>query len=104
MLAFDDLRPLLNPVQCADLAVVLEVTKADRRIAVLLAFADLSQDDWARAAGLEPPTVSRWIAGQNRLPFGGALRLARIVGVDPELLFKHSLDDGCDVRRMKLAG
>lgn len=83
----DDLQPMLNVVQRHDLAQVLELTVAARRVAVAMAWIGLEYDRWSIESGLEPMSVGRWLRGHHRMPLGAAVRLARVVGVDPILLF-----------------
>jgi hypothetical protein len=83
----DELQPKLNPVEQADLAQILSMTPYRRRVAVMLAFAEMSQAGWSAAAGLEERAVARWLRGDYRMPLGAALRLARVIGVDPIQVF-----------------
>lgn len=86
---FDEIRCALNPTQANDLVFVLGVTRADRRIDVALAFSGLSVADWSGAAGLGNVQVGRWIGEQHRFPLGAAFRLAKVLGVDAEILFQY---------------
>lgn len=88
----DDLRPILNPTQQADLGMVLRVTLCARRVDVTLAWAGLTQDRWAAESGTSRHNLCRWLAGENKIPFGAAVRLARVIGVDPVLLFEAYID------------
>lgn len=83
----DDLVSTLNPVQERDLAYILDCTPERRRVAVALAWVEWSIPQWAEAAGIEHVTLHRWLTKQNRVPLGGAVRLARVLGVDPLQLF-----------------
>lgn len=84
----DDLVPLLNPLQQVDLMGVLERTPERLRPNVALAWTDITIARWAMEAGVEEVTLTRWLRHQARMPFGGAVRLARVIGVDPVLLFE----------------
>lgn len=84
---FDQIQPMLNPVQTNDLLFVLGVTSPDRRVEVALAFAGLTVLRWSEAAGLGPVQVGRWLDRQHRMPLGAAFRLAKAIGVDAEILF-----------------
>ena len=75
-------------MQIADLAVVIERTQADRRPATLMAFLGWDQDTWCRHAGLLKIDLSRWLRRIHRFPYGGAMRLSKVVGQEPEILFK----------------
>ncbi len=86
--AVDDLPCVLNPVQVADLTTVMELTQSGRRPAVLLAFLDWSQETWGTHAGVGKYNLGRWLRGEYRLPLGGAMRLAKVVGQAPDVLFK----------------
>lgn len=83
----DDLPCLLNPVHAVDLRRILEVTPSTRRVAVALAFADLTIPAWALHAELNDATVWRWLKAERKVPFGGALRLAKVIGQPAELVF-----------------
>jgi len=85
----DDILPIPNAVQQQDLAMILRLTPADRRARVALEFLGWTCQDWAHSVGLCPKTVGTWIAGRNRLPYGGALRLSRVMGVHTDLLFEQ---------------
>lgn len=87
----DDLRSLLNPVHQADLAHILWITPEHRRVDVALAFMGLSQRRWADEAGLERNSLLRWMRKEYRLPLGVAFRLAKVIGVDVDLLFADYL-------------
>ncbi len=87
-MAVDDLACVLNPVQAADLTTVIELTQPSRRPAVALAFLDWSYDTWGEHAGVGKANVGRWLRGDFRLPLGGAMRLAKVVGQAPDVLFK----------------
>ena len=84
----DDLLPILNQTRSSDLALVLELTPPRFRPPVAMAFADLTLSRWAEEAGLEEITVGRWLRSLNRIPFGAALRLAKVLGVEADLLFR----------------
>lgn len=85
----DDLESHLNIVQAGDLTMMLRLTPARRRVDVALAFAGITRERWAHLAGISPVYVSRWITLKTiRLPYGGALRLSRVLGVNTELLFE----------------
>lgn len=84
----DDLESVLNPLQAHDLETILGLTPERKRVPVALAFVGWGNREWAQAAGIHEPTLSRWLARQNRLPLGGAIRLARVIGIDPFILFQ----------------
>lgn len=84
----DDLPCLLNMVQIDSLNEALRLAPEHRRPFVLIAWLELDQARWAHEAGFEPPTLLRWLQRYNRLPFGAAVRLARVVGLDPVMLFE----------------
>lgn len=86
-IAVDDLPIRANPVQVVDLSVILERTLADRRPAVALAFLGLDAKEWSELAGFNQSTLSRWLNRVNHLPYGAAVRLAHVLGLDPILLF-----------------
>lgn len=88
-LPIDEIVPVLNPVRVADLVVILSLTPARVRPDVAMAYAELDVAHWSRRAGLERSgtIVGRWLRQDFRLPFGGACRLAAVIGMDPSLLF-----------------
>jgi hypothetical protein len=88
----DDLVCVLNVVQQADLGYILSLTPFARRVDVALAFCGLTGAEWAKLAGLEAPTVWRWQHKEFRISWGGAFRLAKIMGQDAELLFADYVD------------
>lgn len=85
----DDIEAKTNAVQRQDLESILKLTPPDRRVLVTLAFLGWTATGWAYALGLSPKTVCCWVNGSNRMPYGGALRLAKLIGVPPDLLFEH---------------
>lgn len=87
----DDLPCLFNPVQVADLTTVLEHTPARRRVAVTLAFAELTRQEWCDLAGitLSLEAVGHWLRHRSDLPFGAACRLAAVLGQPVKLLFSE---------------
>lgn len=86
-MTFDEVRCVLNPVQANDLIFVLGVTQADRRVDVAMAFTGLTVAAWSEAAGLGQVQVGRWLDEKHRFPLGAAFRLAKVLGVDAEVLF-----------------
>lgn len=86
---WDDIVIALNPVVSADLEQILTLTAARRRPSVAMAFSDLTVPQWSLYAGLDDRSVCRWlVARDTRLPFGAALRLARVMGeIDLRILF-----------------
>jgi len=90
---FDDVVEVLNVVRASDLTAILRLTPARLRPSVAMAFADIGQQAWANYAGLEAGTVHRWLSKENRLTFGGAFRLAKVLGgVDVMVLFADWID------------
>lgn len=87
----DDMPSALNELQARDLETILTMTPERRRVEVALAFVGWEVPTWATAAGLQHVTVWRWLRRENRLPLGGAVRLARVLGIDPLLLFQGYL-------------
>lgn len=87
----DDLPSALNELQARDIETILTMTPERRRVEVALAFVGWEVPTWATAAGLQHVTVWRWLRRENRLPLGGAVRLARVLGIDPLLLFQGYL-------------
>jgi len=85
----DDLPMIVNPVQSADLSRVLEVVPEHRRPDVVLAYLNITEEQWAIAAGMNYINVWRWLHDQTRFPFGSALRLAKVVGVPADLVFRR---------------
>lgn len=88
----DDLRAILNPLQQVDLTDVLNLTPAHRRIDVMLAWAGLTARRWSAEAGISEVNLNRWTNGHCKIPFGATVRLARVIGVDPVLLFEAYLE------------
>lgn len=89
----DDIQPVLNPVLASDLQEILRMTPYERRVDVALAFANLRQLDLANRTDIDRTTVFRWLSRENKMPFGAAIRFARVFGVDPMTLFWYYLDD-----------
>lgn len=87
----DDLEALLNPVHQRDLETVLEATPESRRVPVAMAWTGLTIDLWAEASGLSPTNVRRWVSMGHRMPLGAAVRLGRVLGIEPALLFASCL-------------
>lgn len=85
----DAIEARTNIVQQQDLEMILKLTPPDRRIQVALAFLGWTCEGWAGSVGLTPKTVGCWTNGANRLPYGGALRLSRVMGINTDLLFEH---------------
>lgn len=83
----DAIKPVLNPVQQADLDAILRLTPAHRRMNVVMAFCGLELPEWASRSGMERHSVTRWLTHQTRMPFGAGFRLAAVIGVDTQLLF-----------------
>lgn len=90
-LPLDEIRSVLNPVQSRDLEWILERTPYTVRVPVALAFANLFQSTWAEAAGFDDRAVNRWVNGQHRIPIGAAFRLAKVLDVNCEVLFRGLL-------------
>lgn len=86
-LHLDDIVPLSNPSQQMDLARIMFYTPWHRRPYVALAFLDLTQDQWYRAAGLDGAVARHWVHQRTKMPLGGALRLAKALGLSVEELF-----------------
>lgn len=93
----DDLTPILNPVRVAALTAILDVTPHAQRVSVMLAFCDLTRQAWMSQAGFvasdkaAQQAILRWANGDNRMPLGVAIRLARVIGVPAELLFSEQI-------------
>lgn len=85
--AFAEIQPVLNLVRANDLLFVLGVTQPERRVDVALAFAGLTIVQWSEAAGLGHVQVGRWLERQHRMPLGAAFRLAKVLGVETDVLF-----------------
>ena len=85
----DEIEPRTNIVQQQDLEMIPKLTPPDRRIQVALAFLGWTIETWAGPVGLTPKTVWTWTCGANRMPYGGALRLSRVMGINTDLLFEH---------------
>lgn len=83
----DDLLPILNPVQIIALDTILRLTLEERRVFVALAFCGWTITDWAGHGGFDAPSLNRWIYRGNRLPWGAAFRLSRVMGQSADLLF-----------------
>ena len=90
-IALDDVRSVLNPVRCGDLRAVMSYTPARLRVVVALAFAELTLHTLAECSGLPYPAVRRWVAAEYRMPFGAAIRLARVFGVPADEIFEEYL-------------
>jgi len=90
---FDDIPCVLNPLLACDLKQILMMTPEDRRLAVALAFANISMKDLFLKSGLgaENTNYYRWIEYENRLPLGVAFRMAKVIGVSIEILFASPL-------------
>lgn len=86
-LHLDDIVPRANPSQQNDLSRLLFYVPWHRRPHVALAFLDLTHDEWYRSAGLEGATVRQWLRQDARMPLGGALRLAKVLGLSVDELF-----------------
>jgi hypothetical protein len=86
--ALDDLRPVLHPSAAADLRRILFYTPERLRPVMACTFAELSVVEWAQRAGLPRTNVTGWLNQTSRIPFGGAVRLSRVIGVPAEELFE----------------
>jgi len=96
----DELTPKLNPCRQRDLARILDITSPRLRIPMALTFCEWTSEQWSQEAWITPKTVCQWVRGLNRIPFGAALRLAKVMGADPMQLFQHQLEqDASSVRR-----
>lgn len=84
----DEVRSVLNPVTEVDLDTILNLTLASRRVAVAMAFCGIEIELISELSGFDESNIYRWLKGKHRLPFGGAVRLSRVFGVRPELLFE----------------
>ena len=72
------------------------------RIAELRNAAGLTQSELAAVAGIDPARLSRWETGKHRPYVDGALRLAAVLGVTLEELFRGAArppDESEDLRR-----
>lgn len=85
----DQIVSALNPCRARDLEWILRMVLSRARVPVALAFTELSHRAWATQAGFDEAYLSRWLAGKHKLPLGAAFRLAKVIGVDCELLFEH---------------
>ena len=85
----DEIVPIPNAVQASDLETILRLTPPDRRARVALAFLGWTFEGWGQSVGISPTTVCNWTQRHTRMPYGGALRLARVMGVHTDLLFEH---------------
>lgn len=92
-MSLDALPILLNPVRAVDLATILELTPGRSRPTVAMAYAELDYKAWGDEAGFDERTISRWLRRETKMPYGGAMRLAKVLGVDAECLFKDWADD-----------
>ncbi len=94
-ITIDELCPMLDPRACAKLIMVLDLTPPERRVAVALAYANITMVAWAREAGMPGSTVWRWVSATGdkrmRMPLGAAFRLAKLLGVEPGILFLHNI-------------
>lgn len=89
----DDIRCVLNPVQAASLECALVLLPAKRRIQIAMAVAGLEPSALAIAIDLVPPysmqknvQLWRWVTGEHKMPMGIGFRLARVFGVNAEVL------------------
>lgn len=87
------LHPALNVVTAATLEAVLRQLPAKRRIHVAMAVVGLELGSLMVAADLVAPDVAnkntalwRWVSGAHRMPMGVGFRLARVFGVNAEVL------------------
>lgn len=85
------IHAVLTPLRANDLRAIFSVTPPRLRPVMALAFAELSQPTWEQVAGFDHPTVWRWLTRVHRMPFGAAVRLARVSGVPAEELFEDWL-------------
>jgi hypothetical protein len=89
----DDIEPVLNPALAADLEQVLRLTPYARRVDVALAFANVKSAILADLSGMDRVSVFRWLERRNKMPFGAACRLSKVLGVDAMTLFWYYMDD-----------
>lgn len=105
-LDYEDIQPMLNPVQRSTLVEILTLTPAHKRVTLALAFAGITRDTWITLSGLNQggnPNTSatamhRWMTQVNALPLGAAVRLSAVFGVAPELLFSDHIRRGLEKR------
>jgi hypothetical protein len=100
---YDDIQPVLNPCQAADLAHYLATVQPDDRVRITLAVCRLDGADWIDRAGLSASNnrahrttmAWRWMQGHLALPLGAAYRLAKVIGLHASdhmfLLFEHQI-------------
>jgi len=88
----DALIPKLNECRQRSLVRIFEETPPRLRISMALAFCEWTYEEWSNEAGITPKTVCQWVRGLNRIPFGAAIRLARVIGADPMQLFQYQLE------------
>lgn len=85
----DDIIPILNPSSLLDLEDYLLRCPPRVRVEIAKARAELTTAEWARRAGVDDSAIFHWMTKARKLPLGAAFRLARIIGVDPQILFIH---------------
>lgn len=91
VLPLDEIESVLNMTRSMDLRHVFLYTPPRLRVVMALAFAELSMQQFASRAGLPRTTVTAWCQHQAQLPFGAAVRLARVFGVPPVEMFEYWL-------------
>lgn len=103
--AVDDIVCVLNPVQRADLTVILGMTPPARCLAVAMAYAGIASYETLlgqaqlmdprkghRRETAAPQSLRRWLTGETRMPLGAAYRLAAVFGQPIDLLFSREAD------------
>jgi hypothetical protein len=87
-LPLEEIQPVLHPSAACDLRRILFYVPTRLRPAIALTFAETSTMEWAQRAGLPRTNVMGWLNRSARMPFGGAIRLAKVFGVPAEELFE----------------
>jgi hypothetical protein len=106
---FEDIEPLLNPVQQSTLVEILALTPAHKRAKLAMAFAGINGRTWVTLAGLNPGgkqntadvQIYRWLTEYATLPLGAAARLSAVFGVPTELLFSEHIRREVEKREVR---